>query len=193
MTKQAERKTREDFKPEIIWLAPDQLTPYQNNTKQHPTDQIDKIAQQIAYVGFTQPILVDKHRVIIAGHGRREASIRLGLKQVPVIVASHLSEYEVKAARIADNRVAESPWDADLLKFELGTLQAHDFDLNLTGFSLDQIDGLLKNRDASDSEGKKTYENSNQFIVTVHCKNENEMRELYDELRERDFECKLIT
>lgn len=198
------------FKPEIQWIAPEKLTPYQNNPKKHSIKQLDKIAAQISAVGFTQPIVVDKDHVIIAGHGRREASLRLGLKSVPVIVASHLDEYQVKAARIADNRVAEEgEIDQDVLKFELGSLSLRDFDLKLTGFDLGQLDGMLsepladrpRNDSSGVTEGKgekssKTNPGANtieQWIVAVECQDENTMRELFEDLTERGFKCKMIT
>jgi DNA modification methylase len=131
------------FDPRIEWRDPAILTPYSNNAKTHPTEQIDKIAASIASFGFDQPIVVDGDGVIIKGHGRREASLRLGLDKVPVLVRSDLSVTEIKAARLADNRTAQSPWDEDLLRVELEALLEQDFDLELTGFDLAEIDELL--------------------------------------------------
>jgi DNA modification methylase len=131
------------FDPQIEWRDPASLTPYSNNAKTHPTEQIDKIAASIASFGFDQPIVVDTDGVIIKGHGRREASLRLGLDKVPVLVRGDLSVAEIKAARLADNRTAQSPWDEDLLRVELAALLEQDFDLGLTGFDLAEIDELL--------------------------------------------------
>ena len=131
------------FDPRMVWRDPATLTPYSNNAKTHPTEQIDKIAASIAAFGFDQPIVVDTDGVIIKGHGRREASLRLGLDKVPVLVRDDLSVAEIKAARLADNRTARSPWDEDLLRVELEALMEHDFDLGLTGFDLQEIDELL--------------------------------------------------
>ena len=131
------------FEPRIEWRDPATLTPYSNNAKTHPTEQIDKIAASIASFGFDQPIVVDGDGVIIKGHGRREASLRLGLDKVPVLVRDDLSVAEIKAARIADNKTAESPFDEDLLRIELEALMEEDFDLSLTGFDLPEIDDLF--------------------------------------------------
>lgn len=165
------------FKPEIVTKNPADLIPYVKNAKVHSNEQIDKIAGQIHAVGFTQPIVVDGSNVIIAGHGRREAAIKLGLKEVPVIVADHLNEYEVAAARLADNKVAESSWDPDLLKFELGTLKMHDFDLGLTGFDLGSIENILnpltshseypESAHQSMSEGEASYHDSDTRQMTL--------------------------
>lgn len=137
-------------------LPPDSLTPYANNAKKHPTEQIDKIAGQIAKFGFDQPIVVDKQKVIIKGHGRREAALRLGLKEVPVVIAAHLSDHEAMAVRLADNRVAESDWDDKFLKFEFGTLDRNDFDLNLTGFDQDEWIDFLKDDEEVDGGSRDT-------------------------------------
>jgi DNA modification methylase len=131
------------FDPRIEWRDPASLTPYSNNAKTHPTEQVDKIAASIASFGFDQPIVVDGDGVIIKGHGRREASLRLELDQVPVLVRTDLSVAEIKAARLADNRTAQSPWDDELLRVELEALLEEDFDLGLTGFDLAEIDELL--------------------------------------------------
>lgn len=135
-----------DFKLEenIQLVHPDSLIPYAKNAKAHSIDQIDKIANQIAGVGFTQPIVVDQNNVIIAGHGRHQAAIKLGLQEVPIVKMTHLTDDEVIAYRIADNRVAEAPWNLDQLKFDLGTLDAHGFNLEMTGFSLPELGDFLK-------------------------------------------------
>jgi len=129
-------------KIDIVWMSPEELVPYVKNPKIHSATQIDKIAGQISSFGFDQPIVVDENKIIIKGHGRREASIKLGLKKVPVIISS-LDEYQAMAARIADNKVAEAPWDKDFLKFDIGTLSTKDFNLDLTGFDQEEIKSLL--------------------------------------------------
>ena len=142
------------FEPRIEWRDPSTLTPYSNNAKTHPTEQIDKIAASIAAYGFDQPIVVDADGVIIKGHGRREASLRLGLTKVPVLVRTDLSVAEIKAARLADNRTAQSPWDEEMLRLELAALQEEGFDLDLTGFDLEEIERLLEA--SSDESGGLT-------------------------------------
>jgi ParB-like chromosome segregation protein Spo0J len=109
---------------------------------------VDKIAASIAEFGFDQPIVVDEQGVILKGHGRREAALRLGLEQVPVIVRTDLSETQKKACRIADNKVAESEWLEDALRLELLELKDENYDLTLTGFDEESVLKLL----AEDSE-----------------------------------------
>lgn len=132
-----------EFVPAIEFMSIDLIVPYSRNAKEHPKDQIALIARQIDEVGFTQPIVVDGQNVVIAGHGRLEAARSLGLVFVPVVKVTHLTEEQVMAYRIADNKVAESQWDLPILAFELGTLERRDFDMTLTGFSMAEARGIL--------------------------------------------------
>lgn len=131
------------FKPTVEWRDPWELTPYEKNAKIHPLEQITKLAANIAEFGFDQPIVVDGQGVIIKGHARREASLRLGLPRVPVVVRTDLSPAQVKAARIADNKIAESPWDEALLREELQELQEQEYALEVVGFSDEELRALL--------------------------------------------------
>ena len=118
------------------------LIPYINNAKTHPEEQVIKIAASIKEFGFNAPILVDGDNQIIAGHGRLQAAKKIGLKAVPVVVLDHLSEAQKKAYILADNRLGEvggTEWDMELVSLELESLNELDFDLDLTGFSIDDI------------------------------------------------------
>ena len=112
-----------DFKVES-WDV-EKLIPYENNVKIHDEKQVKKIAESIKQFGWDQPIVVDKDGVIIKGHGRRLAALKLGLKTVPVLVRSDLTPDEVNAARVADNRVAMGDIDTEMLQRELSMI---DFD-----------------------------------------------------------------
>lgn len=140
------------------------LIPYARNAKVHPKEQIDRIALQISKVGFLVPIIIDKNKVVIAGHGRLAAALALNMSEVPVVVADHLTEEQAMAFRIADNKVAESSWDFPLLAFELGTLERREFDLQLTGFNLDEAKSILSSLngpsgDEAQKEGAKEFSN----------------------------------
>lgn len=104
----------------------DRLTPYELNAKTHDKAQVERIAQSVREFGWDQPIVVDKNGVIIKGHGRRLAAISLNLAKVPVLIRDDLTEDQVRAARLADNRVAISDLNVDILQQELATL---NFDL----------------------------------------------------------------
>ena len=118
--------------------------PYENNPRKLSEKAIEKVAMSLKEYGFRQPIVVDKDRVIVAGHTRFRASKKLGLKQVPVSIIDNLTEEQINAYRIADNRTAEeSEWDNELLKMEIKELEAKDFKLDLLGFNEDQLNDIL--------------------------------------------------
>ena len=120
------------------------LVPYARNSRTHSPQQIDKIAASIREFGFLNPIIVDGKNGIIAGHGRVMAAQKLGLADVPVIEAAHLTDAQKKAYVIADNRLAlDAGWDNEMLKIELQDLDLAGFDLGLTGFNLDELTDLL--------------------------------------------------
>lgn len=110
----------------------DRLIPYEKNAKNHPKDQVKKIAASIQKYGWAnaKAIEVDTEGVIINGHGRRLAALQLGLKKVPVIVRADLSPEEVRAYRLTDNRTAESSYDTDLLAGELFDLRELEVDMS---------------------------------------------------------------
>ncbi len=123
-----------------------ELKPYKNNARTHSDKQIRQIARSIKEFGFTNPVLIDADRNILAGHGRVEAAKQAGLTEVPCVTIKHLTPAQKKAYIVADNRLAElSGWDKDILRAEIEALQAIDcdFDLTITGFDTPQIDILL--------------------------------------------------
>ena len=121
-----------------------ELTTYERNSRTHSESQVRQLAKSITEFGFTNPVLIDEDNVLIAGHGRLEASKLLGLERVPAIRLVGLSDDQKKALRIADNKLAmNAGWDEDLLKLELGELNLAGFDLDLVGFSDDELADLL--------------------------------------------------
>lgn len=130
----------------------EKLIPYVNNARTHNEAQIEKIAASIREFGFLNPIIVSEDYTILCGHGRYYASKKLGLKKVPCIKESHLSEAQRKAYILADNRTAEDAgWNDDLLKVELDFLKEQAFDLSLTGFDDKEINALFD----TDNEAKE--------------------------------------
>jgi DNA modification methylase len=131
------------------------IKPYENNPRLND-DAVDAVAASIKEFGFKQPIVTDKNGVIICGHTRYKAALKLGLREVPVLVAEDLSPEQVKAYRIADNHTAElAEWNCDQLKIELGDLQKMDFDLGLLAFDDEELNRILEgNNDALVTEGE---------------------------------------
>lgn len=120
-----------------------ELVPYARNSRTHSDEQVSKIAGSIKEFGFLNPVIVDGENGIIAGHGRVMAAQKLGMETVPVIEASHLTDAQRRAYIIADNRLAlDAGWDDEMLRVEFASLGEDGFDLELTGFTLDEINAL---------------------------------------------------
>lgn len=116
-----------------------ELIPYENNAKQHSAEQIEKIANSIKEFGFLNPVLIDKDHNIIAGHGRVLAMKRLGMENVPCLFVEGLTEAQKRAYILADNRLTElGEWDMNLVNEELNALLEEGFDIDLTGFDLEE-------------------------------------------------------
>jgi DNA modification methylase len=129
----------------------DRPKPYPKNARKWSAAAVAKVAASIREYGFRQPIVVDIHDVIAIGHLRLEGAKSLGLRQVPVHVASELTPAQIRGLRLADNRTSEeSSWNEDLLGPELADLELLGFDLGLTGFDVHELDKLL--RDPLDEE-----------------------------------------
>jgi hypothetical protein len=122
----------------------DKLIPYARNARTHTEEQVAQVAASIAEFGWTNPILVGADGIIIAGHARLAAARKLNMTEVPVIVLDHLSDTQRRALVLADNRLALSAgWDEDMLRVELESLKEDAFDLDLVGFSDDEIEEIL--------------------------------------------------
>jgi ParB-like chromosome segregation protein Spo0J len=113
----------------------DRLIPYARNPRTHSREQIWQLVGSIRENGFVNPVLVDQHGNVIAGHGRILAPQQIGLTELPVIVLDHLTETQAQALRIADNRITQNGgWDEAMLEAELAALLAENVDLSLLGF-----------------------------------------------------------
>jgi len=135
----------------------DRLVPYDGNPR-HNQASVDKVAASIKEFGWQQPIVTDSAMVIIAGHTRLLAARQLGLKEVPVYVADNLTAAQVKAYRIADNRLHEDAgWDNELLAIELDQIKDTGFDLELIGFNPQELEALLDKDHKTDSAGVKEF------------------------------------
>lgn len=135
----------------VVYTSLDTLTEYPNNPRQHDTKQLIKIQNSIEKFGFINPILVDEHNEIIAGHARLAAARLAHLPQVPVIRLEHLSTAQKKAYRIADNKLAElGTWSVENLQLEFQELEKLDLDfsLGITGFDMGDIDLILEGKEA---------------------------------------------
>ena len=124
---------------QVVDIDIKELTPYEKNPRKND-EAVQYVAESIKQFGFKVPIVIDKNNVIIAGHTRYKAAKKLKLKTVPCLIADDLTDEQIKAFRLADNKVAEfSEWDFDLLELELKELENFDLDFDLTDFGFEDI------------------------------------------------------
>lgn len=141
----------------IVYKQLKQLKPYKNNAKKHNKEQVEQIANSIKEFGFTQPVIIDENNVVVAGHGRILGAKKAGLKQVPTVMLSELTEEQIKAYRLVDNKLNESEWDYNLLDDELSVLE-QDIDMELFGFDMFGEDGAETKEVKFEAKMKKKKE-----------------------------------
>ena len=141
------------------------LKPYSNNAKIHSREQVNKIAASISEFGFLSPLLIDKDLNIIAGHGRVMAAQQLGMETVPAVFVEGLTETQRRAYILADNKLTElGEWNDDMIKIELEALNMEDFNVELTGFTLDDIGDWFEKRNRWDDSREEGNEEYNAFL-----------------------------
>ena len=138
-----------------------QIHGYERNARNHPESQIKQIRKSITEFGFNNPILIDEHGEIIAGHGRYIAAKQMGLPTVPTITLSHLNEKQKRAYRLADNKIAENGgWNLELLQLEIKDLEqicAGDLDIRITGFNDAELDQIINLGDTVPADPKVNH------------------------------------
>ena len=137
----------------IVEMQLSQLIPYPNNPR-HNDEAVDKVAASIREFGFKVPIIVDKDNVIVAGHTRLKAAQKLGLEKVPVIRADDLTDEQVKAFRLVDNKTQElAGWDFDKMKAEIQSISG--IDMREFGFLVDEMQKTKEQMDVEDDEDQR--------------------------------------
>lgn len=158
-----------------LWPIED-LKPYHNNSKLHPKEQVEAIATSIKNFNWDQPIVVDRHGVIIKGHGRRLAAMHLGLKQVPVLIRDDLSEAQVMAARLADNHVAAlGNIDTEAVRREMETLLTTDDGMKY-------LEGIYSKKDADYALADLGQVNDAAFVDDIAAAVEKQGEETKDKV-----------
>lgn len=162
------------------------IIPYENNPRKND-EAVDYVANSIKEFGFKVPIIVDKENVIVTGHTRYKAGQKLGLKEVPVIYADDLTQEQIKAFRIADNKVSEfSSWDLDKLELEL-----EDINLDMSDFGFEDVEVSVEENTTEVAEPNFNYKE--QYGVIVTCKSEADQEEIYNRLSQEGYECKVVS
>lgn len=177
---------KKDVELNIVYRNIKELKPYKKNAKKHPKEQVERIANSIKEFGFTQPVIIDANNCVVAGHGRILGAKKAGLKQVPTVMLEDLTEEQIKAYRLVDNKLNESDWDFNLLDEELGIL-SDDIDMELFGFDLAEQEDEEKKKKKIEFEIKEKYE------VHIICKDEKQMEQVYNKTKGLGVECKLIS
>jgi ParB-like chromosome segregation protein Spo0J len=183
----------------IEHIATDALIPYARNSRTHSPEQVEQLGRSIQQFGFTNPVLIDEHNTLIAGHGRVMAAQRIGLEVVPAIRLLHLTDAQRRAYVIADNKLAEQAgWDMGTLAREVEDLMAESFDVQLLGFGDDELAALLDlpaeepEQDAPTPAPEKPFNYQEKYAVLVDCKDEAHQAEVYDKLAAQGYTCKVL-
>lgn len=178
----------------VEWRPIGEVRPYEGNPRKMTEAAVRKVAALIEKFGWRQPIVVDEAGVIVVGHRRLKAAQLLGREAVPVHVAVGLTPEEVKAYRLADNRVSEdAEWDAEALGAELLALGDAGFDLELTAFDAAELDRLCKPVAADEIGEAPETRYVEQFGVIVVCGDEEEQRRVYEDLLGKGMSVKVVT
>lgn len=171
---------------ELKWEPIKSIRPYEKNPRRND-EAVDAVAASIKEFGWQQPIVVDKDGVIIAGHTRYKAAKKLKCDTVPVVVADDLTEDQVKAYRLADNKTGElAEWDTALLGEELAELA--DFDMAQFGFDFDSL-----NEDSAESKQREEAPYHENVSVVVECENDAEAERAFLQLQSEGYKCHIST
>lgn len=168
----------------IVYKSLKTLKPYKKNAKKHNKEQVERIANSIKEFGFTQPVIIDKNNCVVAGHGRILGAKKAGLKQVPTVCLEDLTEEQIKAYRLVDNKLNESEWDYSLLDEELENL-TEDIDMDLFGFDLaEEIE-----QEEDETKKKVEFEVNKENKIIITCKTKRQTEDLYKRLIEEGYSC----
>lgn len=189
----------------IVYRKPSELKDNPRNSRTHDENQIESIARSINLYGFVNPVLIDEEDLIIAGHGRRMAAIKIGMEEVPTIRLTGLSDAEKRAYMIADNKIAlDSGWNVEMLESELQEITDIGLALEDTGFTLEEIDEL-KMSDAEEVEVEQPKkkkkkkkkpsggeEVEEKFQILISFSTEKEQSKWLKDLTAKNLNCKSL-
>lgn len=166
----------------VVNIAIDNIKPYSKNPRNNDK-AVDYVANSIKEFGFKVPIVIDKNNVIVAGHTRYKASVKLGLKEVPCIIADDLTNEQIKAFRLADNKVSEfADWNLDLLDEELDDI----INIDMSDFGFDEI------VDSCEAENEDDVKIEEDYCVAIDFDTEKECQEAFEKLTEEGYKCRIL-
>lgn len=152
-----------------------ELKPYKKNAKKHDKKQVEQIASSIKEFGFTQPVIIDKNNSVVAGHGRILGAKKAGLKEVPTVCLEDLTEEQIKAYRLIDNKLNESEWDYGLLDTELSELLESQIDMSVYDFDSRSLKDLFEQE-----EKEVKFKVSPKHEVHIICDTTEKAKQIYD-------------
>lgn len=173
---------------QIINKRVEELRAYDKNPRRND-DAVEYVANSIREFGFKVPVVIDEHDTIVCGHTRVKAAVKLGMGEVPCIVADDLTPAQIKAFRLADNKVGEmAMWDWDLLSDEMEELDELGIDMSDFGFlSLEDEEEPEEAPKDLSGEVKEVYE------VIIECSSEGEQEAVYYKLQREGYNCRVLT
>lgn len=150
---------------EIVVKNVEELIPYENNPRNNE-NAVEYVAESIYQFGFKVPIIIDSNNIVVAGHTRLKAAKKLGIDEVPCIVADDLTEDQVRAFRLADNKVAEkATWNMELLELEIGEIEG----FNMEDFGFIELSDIDVDNFFEDAEPKEEKEEEKKEVQCPHC------------------------
>lgn len=168
---------------EIVEKNIDEIVPYNRNPRKNE-DAVQYVKASLQEFGWKQPIVVDINNVIVVGHTRWLAAKELGLEKAPCLIASDLTDEQIKAYRLADNKTAEfASWDFELMDSEIADI----IDIDMTNFGFVDID------DADMNDYEQNIKINDKFQIIKDCENEDEAENIYNKIMEQGIQCRIST
>ena len=173
----------------------DKLIEYARNPRKND-HAVDRVAAAIREFGFRVPVVAKSDGTVVDGHLRLKAAKKLGLTEVPVVLADDMTDLQIKAFRLSVNKMAElAEWDDELLAIELHELNAADFDMALVGFDAGELSAAMGLDEELDGEAPKIDEGidyKEKFAIIVECADEAEQQATFERLDSMGFTCKVL-
>lgn len=168
---------------EIVYKKISELIPYENNPRKND-EAVDAVAASISEFGWKVPVVIDTENVVIAGHTRLKAAKKLNIKDIPCIIADDLTEEQIKAFRLADNKVGElAEWDFSKLENEMAEIE---IDMNQFGFSEFEFQ-------EEQPRSEKSLDLKEQFQIIIDFADEDELEKAFCRLAEEGYKCRIST
>lgn len=168
----------------------DKLIEYARNPRKND-HAVDRVAAAIREFGFRVPVVAKSDGTVVDGHLRLKAAKKLGLTEVPVVLADDMTDLQIKAFRLSVNKMAElAEWDDELLAIEFAEIAELGFDLELTGFSLDEIASIFDDSEQEDTvPTEQPY--AETFSIVVECESEEEQERIFNRLDSEGYKCRV--